>query len=132
MKVGPWVWTLHPTVPVPGEGWLRERGERLGPAWLHEFHAKREAAIAQEKRDPLIYGWEQPPMRLLRELLAGTYKPGTFGTSIAPANWKMGKPCNDVVLLGGNGSGKSEVQGKIAMEILVSKPGSEARCFSQN
>lgn len=132
IKIGPWVWTLWPTVPCPTEAWLREQGNVHGPAWLHEFHAKREKVIAQEQLDPLRFGWEQPPMRLLRELLAGTYKPGTFGISVAPAGWTMGKSCNDIVLLGGNGSGKTEVQAKIAMEILETKPGSEARCFSQN
>jgi len=132
MKVGPWVWTVHPTVPIPSDAWLREMGAQKGASWLHEFHARRERAIAEERHDPLTYGWEQPPMRLLRALLAGTYSPGTFGVSVAPKDWKMGKPCNDIVLLGGNGSGKTEVQGKIAMEVLETQPGSEARCFSQN
>jgi hypothetical protein len=111
---------------------LRETGEQHGPAWLHEFHAKREQAIVRERHNPMQAGWEQPPMRLLRELLAGTYVPGTFGVSVAPPDWRMTRPANDVVLLGGNGSGKSEVQGKLAMEVLETKPGSEARCFSQN
>lgn len=132
IKVGPWQWSVWPTLPVPTENWLLEKAAAHGPSWIHEFHARRERAIAQERHDPLTYGWEQPPMRLLRELLAGTYVPGTFGKSIAPASWKMNRTCNDIVLLGGNGSGKTEVQGKIAMEKLETMPGSEARCFSQN
>lgn len=71
-------------------------------------------------------------MQTLRDLLAGTYVPGKFGVSVAPKDWVMKRSCNDAVLLGGNGSGKTEVQGKIAMEILTTKPRSEARCFSQN
>ena len=132
IKVGPWVWTLWPTMPMPSEDWLRAQGQTRGAAWVHDFHGKRELAIQREQHDPLQYGWEQPPMRLLRELLAGTYVPGTFGISVAPKDWKQLKSANDVVLLGGNGSGKTEVQAKIAMEILESKPGAEVRSFSQN
>jgi hypothetical protein len=132
IKIGPWEWTKWPTFPLPTETWLRERGAARGASWLHEFHKKRETAIANEQNDPLAYGWEQPPMKILRALLAGTYTPGMLGTSVAPAGWKQNKTANDIVLLGGNGSGKTEIQGKIAMEILESKESAEARCFSQN
>ena len=132
IKVGPWEWTVWPTLPVPDDAWLRSNGERRGPSWLHEFHGRRERAIANEKHDPLTFGWEQPPMRLLRELLIGEYVPGTFGVSLAPPGWKMSGTCNDAVFIAGNGSGKTELQGKMAIETLEGKPGSEARCFSQN
>jgi hypothetical protein len=132
IKIGPWIWSLWPTLPLPTESWLRERGADKGPAWLHEFHAKREESIAREQHNPLIYGWEQPPLLVIRQLLAGTYVPGQFGVSIAPPGWKQEKPANDIAALGGNGSGKTEVQAKLATEVLIQKPGSEARCFSQN
>lgn len=132
VKVGPWEWSLWPTLPVPTEEWLRAMGESKGPSWLHEFHGRRERSIAQEQHDPLGYGWEQPPLRLIRELIAGSYVPGRFGMSVAPAGWKQERTANDIVGIGGNGSGKTEIQAKLAMEILETKPGSEARCFSQN
>jgi hypothetical protein len=123
---------VWPTLPVPTEEWLRAQGASKGPAWLHEFHQKREAQIIREQHDPLQYGWEQPPMKLLRQLLAGAYVPGQFGMSVAPKHWAQQKTANDIVLLGGNGSGKTEVQAKMAMERLATVGHSEARCFSQN
>src|SRR5581483_5451317 len=107
-------------------------GADRGPAWLKEFHAKRERQIADEFSDPLQFGWESPPMAILRALVAGTYKPGMIGTAVAVADWKQTEPANDVLALGGNGSGKTDCEAKMAMEDLVSKPNREARCFSQN
>ena len=132
IQVGPWKWTRWPTVPMPTPEWLRARAAADGTSWVVDYHRLREEGIAKERNDPLRFGWEQPPMRVLRALLAGTYEPGQFGRSTAPKGWKMAKPANDIVMLGGNGSGKTELQGKLAMEVLENKPGSEARCFSQN
>ena len=132
LKIGPWQWSVWPTAPLPTEDWLRAQGAAKGPAWLHDFHGQREKFIALEQHDPLQYGWEQPPMKILRALLRGDYQPGQFGVSVAPKHWQQAKPANDVVLLGGNGSGKTEVQAKLAMERLASHASSEARCFSQN
>jgi hypothetical protein len=132
IKIGAWVWSVWPTMPMPTDDWLRTQANARGLSWVHEYHAKREAFIRQEQHDPLQFGWEQPPMKILRALLAGTYQPGQFGVSVAPANWRQEKTANDIVLLGGNGSGKTEVQAKIAMEVLAGRASMEARCFSQN
>ncbi len=134
IKVGPWAWTVHPTLPVPSQSWLVEQGQQRGPSWLHEFHAKREAQIQRETHDPLVYGWEQPPLGVMRALMAGTYRPGMGGgRPCAGANgWKQERPANDVLALGGNGSGKTECEAKLALECLVGRGGREVRCFSQN
>jgi len=47
-------------------------------------------------------------------------------------DWKQVRPANDLVMLGGNGSGKTELQAKLVMETLEAKSNREARCFSQN
>ncbi len=132
VKVGAWTWTVWPTSPLPTLEWIVAQGQSRGPAWVDDFHRQRESFIAREKSDPLTYGWEQPPVKIVRELLAGTYVPGKFGMSVAPADWKQEKPANDVAMLGGNGSAKTDVQAKLAMEVLASKPNREVRCFSQN
>lgn len=132
VKIGAWVWTQHPTAPLPTVEWIVAQGQSRGPSWVDSFHRQREEAIAREVHDPLVYGWEQPPVAIMRQLFEGTYVPGAFGTSMVNSQWSMVKPANDIVLLGGNGSGKTEVQGKFAMEVLTAKPTREARCFSQN
>lgn len=132
VKVGPWIWTKWPTLPIPTEDFLRDYGARKGPAALHELHAKRELQISKEQHDPLKYGWEAPPLRILRQLLAGTYRPGTIGTSLAAAEWKQTQGANDILALGGNGSGKTDAEAKLAMELLYFRDKQEVRCFSQN
>lgn len=132
VKVGAWEWSVWPTAPMPTLEWIIAKGQAEGPAAVDAFHKRREEFIAREIHDPLAYGWEQPPLAVVRALLAGTYVPGRFGVAVAPANWKLERPANDIALLGGNGSGKTEVQGKLAMEVLTAKASREARCFSQN
>lgn len=132
-KVGPWEWTPWPTLPTPTNEWLVEMGAQKGPAWLHAFHAKRESQIAREAHDPMAYGWEQPPLKIMRALIAGTYRTGTIGTATkAGRDFVQTEPANDVLALGGNGSGKTECEAKLAMEILEKMTNAEARCFSQN
>lgn len=132
VKIGAWEWSVWPTMMLPTEQWVIDMARARGARWVDDFHRQREANIDREKLDPLQFGWEQPPLAVVRALLAGTYVPGQFGVSTAPAGWKQTKPANDLVMLGGNGSGKTECQAKLAMEILETKPRSEARCFSQN
>jgi phage terminase large subunit-like protein len=143
IQVGPWTWTVWPTLPLPTAEWLAQMGATKGPSWLHEFHGRREKQIANEQFDPMQYGWESPPMKTLRELLAGTYVPGKVGEARVkipnpksqipnPDEWIQKEPANDILALGGNGSGKTDSEAKIAMEVLEQGKYREARCFSQN
>jgi hypothetical protein len=102
-----------------------------GLSWVHEAHAKRERGIQRQQHNPLHYGWEQPPLKIVRALLKGEYQPGMMGTARV-ANWKQSRSANDLVMLGGNGSGKTELQAKLVMEVLDGQSNREARCFSQN
>lgn len=139
VKIGAWTWTVWPTWPLPTLEWIVATGAEKGPAEVDKIYRQREEFIIKEKHDPLIYGWEQPPLKVLRALLAGTYVPGCMQTATGPAgvslvgpDWKQEKPANDIAMLGGNGSAKTDVQAKLAMEVLTSKPNREVRCFSQN
>lgn len=132
VKVGAWEWTTWPTFFLPDENWLRAYAQARGLHKLEEYHANRERFIARERHDPLNYGWEQPPVRVVRDLLAGTYVPGAFGVVTAPTGWKQERSANDIVMLGGNGSGKSEIQGKVGVETLTGGSGREWRAFSQS
>lgn len=131
IKVGAWEWTHWPTFFMPTQEWLRAYGQAKGARAIDDFHRQREQFIAQEQFEPLAYGWEQPPVAVVRALLAGTYVPGTFGTALRP-QFRQEFKANDLVLLGGNGSGKSEVQAKIGVEVLTQKENREWRAFSQN
>lgn len=132
VKVGAWEWTAWPTFFLPDESWLRAYAQRHGLHKLAEYHAQREMFIQRERHDPLAFGWEQPPVLVVRELLAGTYVPGKFGVVTAPAGWRQERSANDIVMLGGNGSGKSEIQAKIGMQTLMGGENREWRAFSQS
>lgn len=132
IKVGAWEWTVWPTLPMPDSQWIVRLAQAKGASAVDEYHRKREWSIQQEIHEPLIYGWEQPPVKTVRALLAGTYVPGQFSTSVAPANWKQTQPANDVVMLGGNGSAKSDIQAKVGVGQLADKPHREWRAFSQS
>jgi len=131
IKVGAWEWTHWPTFFMPTPAWLVAYGQAKGARAIDDFHRQREQFIAQEQHEPLAYGWEQPPVAVVRALLAGTYVPGTFGVALKP-QFRQTQTANDMVLLGGNGSGKSEVQAKIGVEVLTRKDHAEWRAFSQN
>lgn len=132
VRVGNLDWTVWPTFATPTTEWLLAYGQHFGANGILEYHQQRERLIGREQQEPLSYGWEQPPVALVRDLLAGTYEPGRFGRSVAPPDWRQTAPANDLVMLGGNGSGKSEIQAKFGMALLCQSPNREWRAFSQN
>ena len=98
--------------------WVLRIGSLIGsalvsaPAWRHidplpvlggrarlvEYLEKRETAITNEQLDPLQNGYEPPHWARVRELLPRA---------------------DEILILGGNRSGKSSLTGKLAMEVLV-------------
>lgn len=121
-------WTLWPTQHTPTDAEILAfcktfaGGPQKAAAIVHEWHARREELIAREQHDPLQFGWEPPPMRVLRALFAGTYTDPEGNTHKA----------NDVLLLGGNGSGKTDIGAKLVVETMMRSPRVEVRAFSQN
>ena len=126
-------WTRWPTLPLPTEAQAVALALKGGPDAVPQFHEQREQTLAKEQHDPLQYGWESPPMRVMRALLDGSYLPGMVGTAApAHAGVPMAHLANDVLALGGNGSGKTDALAKLGMETLVGKARREVRFWSQN
>jgi len=133
VKIGPWEWTHWPTLPMPTEQWLREIGAQKGPAWLHEFNAKRERQIQSEIVDPLQYGWETPPIVAARDLLAGRYVPGRFGVVLVDEyKGQALAEADDLLLMTGNRFGKSNFGGKLVNETMKGTLNARVRCWSQS
>lgn len=95
--------TEHPVLPeIPAELFLEdfEKAKRL--------FAEREELIALEKADPIRYGYE-------------------------PAHWAAANDAaqkyRDILVMGGNRSGKSTWAAKFVMRLLVEKPDARAWCF---
>ena len=133
VKVGPLSWTPWPTIPLPTEALLRKwvADPARGPDFIEAYHQARETRINAERTDPLQHGWDTPPMRVVRALLKGEYVPGMIGRSVAPVGWTC-TPANDILELGGNGSGKTWSLARLTLETLTQKPGREVRVWSQN
>lgn len=83
---------------------------RLTPEQLTEFWRIREEQIANEKNDPLRYEWE-------------------------PDNWKQADALLDehreLLILGGNRSGKSSFAAKRMMRCMLDKPDGRFWCFQE-
>jgi len=104
--------TPWPTLPIPTEAERRAILSRPGGLEeLTEALVQREQMIKLEKADPLRYGWEpecwQDARRLLRE-------------------------GDDLLILGGGRSSKSEFAAKYVNEALESGPNKNIWCFQAN
>ena len=102
-------WTDHPILETPSPGDL----EKLSPGALLEVYQTREHAIVAEKYDPLNCGFELATWAGSRDLLS-------------QAN------VDELVIFGGNRSGKSEFSAKLVVECSLANPGSTLWCFAQN
>lgn len=126
-------WTPWPTLHLPteqdAEAFIRKHGrEAFGEYWQ-----RRERHIELEQGDPLQSGWESTPTGIVRQLLAGTYQPGCIGQATHAGSTRGPfLPANDILNLGGNGSGKTDILAKLGMETLTSGPKREVRFWSQN
>ena len=98
-------WTNHPILSVP----TKEEQIVMGPEKLIEYYERREAAIEREREDPFNFGTELP-------------------------HWKMAddqlKEAGELVILGGNRSGKTTAMAKRVVQSLVGNPGSIIWCFT--
>ena len=93
----------HPLLPfIPPEHFLAD------PEGAKRLLVEREKRISSEKEDPVRYGYE-------------------------PEHWtkaeKIAKRYRDLLVLGGNRSGKSTWAGKMVVRTLLEKPASRVWCF---
>lgn len=139
VRVGPFDWTIHSTAWLPTEDQLVALAKAKGPDALHALWETRERSIANELACPASYGWENPVWQVVRQLmgiLRGSdekpgYVVGAIG-SAAPYAPTERLIADDILLFGGNRSGKTELGGKLVNEVLRAKDGSISRCWSQN
>ena len=100
-------WTHHPILSVPS----RDEQIAMGPERLVEYYERREAAIEREKEDPFNFGTELPHWELADQQL---------------------RDHGELLILGGNRSGKTEYAAKRVVQSLVANPGSIIWCFTAN
>ena len=98
-------WTPHPILEIPSE----EDQINMGAERLLEYWNHREAAIERERNDPFRYGTELDHWKIADEQL---------------------KDYGELLILGGNRSGKSEYCAKRVVETLVANPGTNIWCFT--
>jgi hypothetical protein len=109
-------WTAHPIVdelipPLSEEqlkAWVRKPG---GFDAALEYWKRHESMIREAEEDPLRRGFELPFWYDFRELLARR---------------------DELYALGGNGPGKTEIGGKLAVESLVEARGRRVLCVALN
>lgn len=96
--------TEHPVIPVP----TQEQAVALGPEGLVELLEKREELIRREKEDPYRYGY-------------------------IPDHWKEAErqleECDELLIMGGNRSGKSTFVARRVIDIMLKKPGARVWCY---
>jgi hypothetical protein len=98
-------WTPHPLLEIPS----RREQIAMGAEKLLEYWESREGAIEREQSDPYRYGTELPHWKMADEQLADH---------------------SELLILGGNRSGKSEYCAKRVVECLVKNPGAVIWCFT--
>lgn len=103
----------HPTVPLASVPELEALVERSGPDALTEYLVMRDQVIRNQDEDPLHYGYEWPWYGDARWLLDGK-GPGT-----RPAFMDhFPHPLAELLVLGGNDSGKSWFSAKWGVEQI--------------
>jgi hypothetical protein len=97
---------------------VQYRGQRLGAteAQLLAIHREREEQIARMVEDPWRYGWENPAWARADAAFTGLRE-------------KFPKGVTELLILGGNRSGKSRYYARRAMQHLVNKPGAKVWCL---
>jgi hypothetical protein len=100
-------WTYHPILEIPSQ----EEQLAMGPERLLEYYERREAAIEREIEDPFNFSTELPHWKLADDAL---------------------KKYGEVIILGGNRSGKTTAIAKRVVQCVVHNPGTTVWCFASN
>ena len=109
-------WTEHPIVgqlapPLPEEEIRRTLTKPNGYEMVLQYWEERERWIKQAEEDPLQSGFELPFWQDLRDLLARK---------------------DHLYALGGNGPGKTEIGGKLAVEMMCREKSRKILCVATN
>jgi hypothetical protein len=104
------VFTPHPIIEAPTDEEILILGES-DPSSLEELHRRRESLIELSQTDPLRYGFDLVGWERIRGAI---------------------NAFNEVVILGGNRSGKTTGCAKILMEAVTNNDDGHVVCFSQN
>ena len=83
----------------------------MGPERLLEYYERREAAIEREIEDPFNFSTELPHWKFADDAL---------------------KKYGEVIILGGNRSGKTTAIAKRVVQCVVHNPGTTVWCFASN
>jgi hypothetical protein len=97
---------------------VQYRGQRLGAteAQLLAIHREREEQLARMVEDPWRYGWLNPAWE-------------RADAAYAELREKFRKGVTELLILGGNRSGKSRYFARKAMQHLVNTPGAKVWCL---
>ncbi len=106
----------HPTDPALLAAEFKDAYRAFTQEQFLAYHREREAQIARMADDPYRYGWINP---------AWLRADQTF----TDLREKFPKGVTEVLILGGNRSGKSRYFARRCMQILVEKPGSKIWCL---
>ena len=96
------------------------QGRRLvaTEAQLLAIHREREEKIARMVEDPWRYGWENPAW-------------GRADAAFTDLRAQFPRGVTELLILGGNRSGKSRYYARRAMQHLVNKPGAKVWCIAR-
>ncbi len=128
-------YTEHPIFRVPDKTQTLAMGK---DGWL-KFMKNREAAIAREKKNPLVYGWEPQIWKICDAMLGLSWVDPFLADRVhrylldkAEIPDAVRKHINILLIQGGNRSSKSEYAAKRVVQTLLSKPKSRVWCFHSN
>ncbi len=137
----------HPILPAPDakELFAQVRDMAEAEAKWKALHDKRLEIIRKEQTDALRFGWEPDIWFVCRALLGSPCHNPAFlrkldqrlhmtwdqFSAALRAHLGFAKPVSTLLILGGNRSGKSEFEAKLAMELLVHQDNSKAYAFHE-
>lgn len=114
----------HPILEIPGP----DVAERLGYEAWRDLMVRRAELIRREREDPLRFGWEPPVWRLTDAILG--WGEAEDGQAIRE-RLRMPEPRDQVLIQGGNRSGKSTYAAKRCVQALL-RPESIVWCYHTN
>jgi hypothetical protein len=133
----------HPVLALPQPDWVRDH-----PDDFLAYIQSRTLAIHNERRDPLLHGWESPIWKAVDALFGFECFDGAFKTEITRRfgpDWTWERwaealrkahgfpaPVKLILINGGNRGGKSQYGGKRSVQRIHRAPKQNAWCLQSN